>query len=59
VANRVKYVIGIGVFFCGFFAYNSFLVKRDQKMFDAYYGTTPHERHCEHLKVWHPDCKVE
>lgn len=40
--------------------YNLFLIQRDQKMFNAYYGNqTPHQNYCEQLKVWHPDCKVE
>lgn len=44
----------------GLLLYNVFLIQRDQKMFDAYYGKqTPHEKACAQLKVWHPDCKVE
>lgn len=39
--------------------WNVFLVIRDNKMFDAYYGKTRHQQYCEQLNTWHPDCKVE
>lgn len=40
-------------------AYMAFLAQRDQKLFDAYNQTTPHERYCRSLSQSHPDCKVE
>ena len=40
--------------------YNAFLVQRDQKMYDAYYGKqTPKEHYCQQQANWHPDCNVE
>ena len=35
-----KYVFVGVVFLIAFFGYNAFLIQRDQKLFDAYYGTT-------------------
>jgi hypothetical protein len=33
-----RYMVTAAVFFAAFFAYNAFLIQRDSKMFDAYYG---------------------
>ena len=55
-----RYILTGVVFLVAFFGYNAFLIQRDNKLFDAYYGhQTPKEHYCEQLKVWHPDCKVE
>jgi len=45
--------------FAAVLGWNAFLIVRDNKMFDAYYGKTQHQQYCEQLKTWHPDCKVE
>jgi hypothetical protein len=33
-----RYILTAAVFFAAFFAYNAFLIQRDQKLFDVYYG---------------------
>jgi hypothetical protein len=33
-----KYIVTGVVFLIAFFGYNAFLIQRDQKLFDAYYG---------------------
>jgi len=35
-----RYIFTGVVFLIAFFGYNAFLVQRDQKLYDAYYGTT-------------------
>ena len=35
-----RYILTGVVFFIAFFGYNAFLAQRDQKMFDAYYGSS-------------------
>ena len=63
----------ITYFFLSFIAvlgWNTFLIKRDQKMFDAYDKQAGIERlkqppsnslktWCERQAGWHPDCNVE
>jgi len=41
-----KYIFTGVVFFIAFFGYNAFLIQRDTKLFDAYYGHS----HQEHVK---------
>jgi hypothetical protein len=48
-------LFGLGIII----GWNVFLAQRDQKLYDAYDQLTLKEQHCEQLKVWHPDCKVE
>jgi len=53
----IGYAVLVAVFMIG---YNAFLVQRDQKMFDAYYGKqTPKEHYCQQQAHFHPDCNVE
>ena len=54
-----KYIITFVLMFAAVLGWNAFLIVRDNKMFDAYYGKTQHQQYCEQLKTWHPDCKVE
>lgn len=54
-----KYIAAFVLAVFAMFGWNAFLVIRDNKMFDAYYKQTAKDAHCEQLKVWHPDCKVE
>jgi|GWRWMinimDraft_13_1066021.scaffolds.fasta_scaffold04376_7 hypothetical protein len=35
-----KYIVTGVVFFTAFFAYNAFLIQRDQRLYDAYYCKT-------------------
>jgi len=39
--------------------WNGMMIKRDQKMFDAYDRMNAKEHYCSQLKTWHPDCKIE
>jgi len=54
-----KYVTAVVLGFLAIIGWNVFLIQRDQKMFDAYDQTTPHERYCRSLSQSHPDCNVE
>ena len=55
-----KYILVGVVFFIAFFGYNAFLIQRDNKLFDAYYGNlTPKEQFCKQQAGWHPDCNLE
>lgn len=55
-----KYILIGTVFLISFFGYNAFLIQRDNKLFDAYYGKqTLKEHYCRQQANWHPDCKVE
>ena len=55
-----RYILTGVVFLIGFFGYNAFLIQRDSKLFDAYYGNlTPKEKFCQQQAGWHPDCNVE
>lgn len=54
-----KYIAATVIFFVAFAGYNVFLVARDNKLFDAYYGKTRHQQACEQMKQWHPDCNLE
>jgi len=52
-------VVYVFLAFVAILGYNAFLIKRDQKLFDAYDKLTPHERYCQQQARWHPDCNVE
>jgi hypothetical protein len=55
-----RYILAGVLAFAAFFGYNAWLIQRDNKMFDAYYGKTRLQQYCEQLgNDWHPDCKVE
>ncbi len=56
--NRKYVVVGL-IGLSAIIGYNAFLVQRDAKLLEAYNQPTPQERYCDHLKTWHPDCKVE
>lgn len=52
-----KYISFFVLLIFAFFGYHAFLVQRDNKMFDAYYGKMRYHQHCEELKSFHPDCR--
>ena len=55
-----KYIAYAVLVVTAMIGYNAFLVQRDQKMYDAYYGKqTPKEHYCQQQANWHPDCNVE
>lgn len=46
--------------FIAILGWNAFLIQRDQKLYDTYYGKqTPKEHYCQQQAHWHPDCNVE
>jgi len=56
----VKYIATFTLLFAAMMGWQAFLVVRDNKMFDAYYGNlTPKEQFCKQQAGWHPDCKIE
>lgn len=65
-----KTVTYVFLAFIAILGWNAFLIKRDQKMFDAYDKQAGIERlkqppsnslktWCERQAGWHPDCNVE
>jgi len=65
-----KTVTYVFLAFIAVLGWNAFLIKRDQKMFDAYEKQSAMERlkqppsnslktWCERQAGWHPDCNVE
>jgi hypothetical protein len=56
---KSKYFVYFLVALLASLGWNVFLIKRDQKMFEAYNQPTPKERFCKQQAQWHPDCNVE
>ena len=67
---KSKQITLIFLAFIAILGWNAFLIKRDQKMFDAYDKQAGIERlknppsnslktWCERQAGWHPDCNVE
>ena len=55
---KLRYLVFGGIGFI--IGWNIFLIQRDQKLYDAYYGKlTPKEHYCTQQAHWHPDCNVE
>ena len=55
-----KYIATFTLLFAAMMGWQAFLIVRDNKMFDAYYGNlTPKEQFCKQQAGWHPDCKIE
>jgi len=50
---RTKYVAAGILGFMVILGWNAFLIKRDQAMFQS-----AHERACQRVKTFHPDCQV-
>lgn len=52
-----KYFLFFLLAILGMVSYNVFLIERDRKMFDTYYGgSTAAKRACAEMKSFHPDC---
>jgi len=43
--------------FAAILGWNAFLIVRDNQMFEGYKNR--HERICEQMKSFHPDCHIE
>jgi hypothetical protein len=72
--NR-KYIVAGLIGFTFIIGWNSFLIQRDEKLYDSYYrakaienlksppskeiGYSPKEQYCKQQANWHPDCNVE
>jgi hypothetical protein len=67
---KSKTVTYIFLAFIAMLVWNSFLIKRDQKMFDAYDNAVANKRlknppsnstqkWCKKQAGWHPDCNLE
>lgn len=55
-----KYIATFTLLFAAMMGWQAFLIVRDNKMFDAYYGNlTPKEQFCKQQAGWHPDCNIE